>query len=149
MTDTLQNALAQLQNAPKPTDAPPPLFAGGMLQGTPIPEGAVISQRVGRAQEMPSQISVVPPKVEVPGGPQMGVIPPTGASRTTIGTFVEPSVVKPIEQQAWQTTNPLKTIGDVTTSVLEPDLEPKKKKFDFAQAILDHIFELGGIKSPE
>src|SRR5258708_18252219 len=79
---------------------PPPIYAPGMgivpatggQQGTipvgrPVPEGTIISQRVGRGQA-PSMM-VVPPGTQAQGGPQIAVVPPSGAGRTTIGTFVE------------------------------------------------------------
>jgi hypothetical protein len=115
----------------------------GMPQGEAIPEGKVISQRVGRGQA--PDMMVVPPREQGgPPEPAMAVVPPSGASRTTIGTFVEPTT----------STNPLTApppaipsgITDIPV-VEEPKKEPRKPKLDLTQAILDHMYELGGEKS--
>ena len=108
--------------------------------GNPVPEGVVIQQIVGRGQ--PS-MAVVPPKQSDAGAPSMAVVPPSGSNRTTIGTFVE----QPISQTR---SNPLADTPAQTNSgtANEPVLQtaPPRKKLDLTQAILDHIYELGGDK---
>ena len=112
--------------------------------GTPVPEGQIIRQVVGRGQSM----SVVPPKQ--PGGapePAMAVVPPTGSARTSLGTYVEVSKT---------VSNPLVNTKAVITrqeeqSIVEelPSTQASKRQLDLTQAILDHIFELGGEKSEQ
>lgn len=111
--------------------------------GTPVPEGTVIQQVVGRGQSM----SVVPPRQPDVHAPSMAVIPPTGATRTSLGTYVEVSKT---------VSNPLTGSQPVITRKEEqpvveelPSTQPSKRKLDLTQAILDHIFELGGEKSEE
>jgi hypothetical protein len=124
----------------------------GMLpQGKPIEEGTVIRQHVGRGQ--PASMMVVPPQTAESRGPQVAVVPPTGGGKTSIGTFVEPSSIQPTLQQP---TNPLTAAppptnsGLVSPPVTEEAPKPvKKKKFDLVQAILDHMWELGGEKSEQ
>jgi hypothetical protein len=112
------------------------LRAGGELQPAgqikDIPEGVVIQQAVGRGQ--PAMMVVPPGGSETPKGPQVSVVPPTGAGRTTIGTFVDAPQFGQIAQ-----------VQEVQP---EPKPEPKKRKpLDLAQLMCDHIFELGGEKS--
>lgn len=150
---------------------------GTIPLGTPIPEGTIVSQRVGRGQA-PSMM-VVPPGAHSQGGPQVAVVPPSGAGRTTIGTFVDRSFAgQPEQSQAWagdpsarptspsqgpvlpsqspilpSSSNPL--VADrlpinsgVTVAPVEAiKPEPKRKKIDLTQAILDHMHELGGWES--
>src|SRR5215472_15954210 len=63
-----------------------PTKQGQIPQGTPVPEGTVITQYVGRGVQ---SISVVPPRQNQPPGPQIAVVPPQHGTRTTIGTIVE------------------------------------------------------------
>jgi hypothetical protein len=149
--------------APAPQGEPPPLYAPGIPgvapnkqgqipQGTPVPEGVVIQQIVGRGQPA---MMVVPPQVHQPNQPAIQVVPPHGAGRTTIGTFVEQS------QQAQlisaTTTNPMTASpAPVNSGVVEPPVEaaavepkPKRKKVDLTQVLLDHIWELGGEDSKD
>src|SRR4029077_15208559 len=103
--------------------------------GTPVPEGVMIQQHVGRGQ--PS-MAVVPPKQPDVNAPAMAVVPPTGSARTSLGTYVEVSrtVSNPLDPP-----QPQPSVDELTA-------EPKKK-LDLTQAILDHIFELGGEKSED
>ena len=118
-----------------------------MPMGTPIPEGAIIRQNVGRGQPA---MQVVPPQAHAPNQPSMAMVPPTGSSRTTIGTFVEQQ-----PPQALSSTNPL-TVNQPQppSGIVEPPLvvpevvpKPKRKKLDLTQEILTHMWELGGEKS--
>jgi hypothetical protein len=105
-----------------------------MPVGTPVPEGTVIRQVVGRGQ--PSMAVVAPKQPEV-NAPAMAVVPPTGSNRTSLGTYVEvtPTVSNPLTPPAAQPT---------VQELIEP-----KKKLDLTQAILDHMFSLGGEKSED
>jgi hypothetical protein len=113
---------------------------GGLPQGTPVPEGVIIQQVVGRG------MSVVPPQQQQPPGPQVAVIPPQHSSRTTIGTIVEPSKTNPLT---------VSSSGAVVINqkLPEPELpaEPQplkpKRDLDLAKMILEHIWEMGGAKS--
>ena len=149
MAETFQEAWAQIKNAGREGGLPPEIgFPNEKLpMGTPVPEGTFVSQRA---------MQVLPPKIDVPGGPSVGIVPPGGSNRTSIGTLVEPAVVKPLEQEPWQNTNPLKTLPQTqvvdalaSKAEVEPQKAPKKKKFDLVQAILEHMWELGGEKSAE
>jgi hypothetical protein len=124
--------------------------ASTVPQGTPVPEGTIISQVVGRGQQAPSMM-VVPPKQ--PGGPpaaQIQMVPPSGSGRTTIGTFVE-QPKEPVRIENTGGSNPLTAAPAPTQSGIEaPPAEPerpKRKPLDLAQVMLDHIFELGGEKA--
>lgn len=103
---------------------------GQVPQGTPVPEGTVISQVVGRG------MAVVPPQQYKPNQPQMAVMPPQQGTRTSIGTLVE-SKVSEVKS------NPL-----AEPSVAQPEPpKPEKKPLDLAKMICDHVFELGGNNS--
>jgi len=110
-------------------------------QGTPIPEGTVVSQVVGRGQSAPS-IAVVPPKQEGgPPPPQIAVMPPQQGNRTSIGTIIEPSK-----------SNPMTVAQPVAENTVVPPEEPKpkkKQKLDLPMVILEQIWKLGGEKSEE
>jgi hypothetical protein len=96
--------------------------------GTPVPEGTVIRQVVGRG------MAVVPPQTPETNAPAMAVVPPTGSARTSLGTYVEVS----------------QTVSNPLTPRQEPQPvvdELPKKPLDLTQLILDHMFELGGDKS--
>jgi hypothetical protein len=115
---------------------------GQIPTGIPVPEGKIIQQVVGRGQPA---MMVVPPKQLDAGSPSMAVIPPTGSVRTSIGTYVEVSQTK---------SNPLVDARPEINSGIkeEPvlqdlDLAKPRRQLDLTQAILDHIFELGGEKS--
>jgi hypothetical protein len=103
--------------------------------GTPVPEGTVIQQYVGRGKSM----SVVPPKQPDANAPSMAVIPPTGSNRTTLGTLVEPTNSNPMTAEP----------PPVSSGIEEAAAKavPGKPKLDLTKAILDHMFELGGEKS--
>lgn len=117
--------------------------------GTPIPEGTVIQQVVGRGQAM----SVVPPKQ--PGSvpePSMAMVPPTGSGRTTIGTFVEPVKTNPMTTPLPEINSGLKEepIADLGPNHLnQPSQNGSKRQLDLPRAILDHIMSLGGEKGEE
>jgi len=118
--------------------------------GTPVPEGVVIQQIVGRGQPA---MMVVPPKKDEQGAPSMAVVPPSGANRTTIGTFVEPTKTNPMTS-APPPVNPgivdapVENSGSVDAAINQPDQKNgRNHQLDLTQAILDHIFELGGEKS--
>lgn len=108
----------------------------GIPQGQPIPEGAVIQQHVGRGQ---ASMMVVPPQTAETKGPQVAVVPPSGASRTTLGTIVENTGKDPF---------PNRTVSP-DVPVQEPTKPVRKKKLDLSQLILDHMWELGGAQGPE
>jgi hypothetical protein len=164
---------------PPPQGEPPPLFAPGMNippskqgqipQGTPIPEGTVIQQVVGRGQPMPSMM-LVPPQAQQSNQPAIQVVPPHGAGRTTIGTFVEQApqmrtaaeaatqfvdqvsqMRAAVPQISPTTSNPMTAaVPPINSGIAEPPAEPpkpKRKKVDLTQVLLDHIWELGGEKS--
>lgn len=121
-----------------PAAGPSPLQDLGMPNaqiptGTPVPEGTVIQQYVGRGKSM----SVVPPKQPDVNAPSMAVIPPTGSTRTTLGTIVEPTNTNPLTPPADQPAEP----------VIQTQDQKNGHKLDLTKAILDHIFELGGEKS--
>lgn len=113
--------------------------------GTPIPEGTVIQQVVGRGQPA---MMIVPPKEYVPNQPAMAIVPPQPGNRTTIGTFVE---TKPDPIVSPTVSNPMTdTPAEINTGIVEAPVEPpkpiKRKKVDLAQLMLDHMWELGGEK---
>jgi hypothetical protein len=143
---------SQSKPQPRSTGEPPPLYAPGfntppdkqgqIPMGTPVPEGVVIEQRVGRAMAPPS-MAVVPPQAANQGPqPSIMVVPPTDAGRTTIGTFVE-SARYPNGTVSPSKTNPL------VEEEPAPAPKPTAKKLDLVQAILDHMHELGGWEAPE
>jgi hypothetical protein len=101
--------------------------------GTPVPEGTVIQQVVGRG------MAVVPPKRPDTNAPAMAVVPPTGSARTSLGTYVEVSQT---------VSNPLVPPPAQPQPSVQELIEPKKK-LDLTQAILDHMFSLGGEKSED
>jgi hypothetical protein len=106
--------------------------------GTPVPEGVIIQQIVGRGQPA---MMVVPPKVPDVGAPSMAVVPPTGSNRTTIGTFIEDHKTNPF------TAAPKEVPSGIKNEPVLQDISQPKRKLDLTQAILDHIYELGGEKS--
>ena len=110
--------------------------------GTPVPEGTIIQQVVGRGQPA---MAVVPPKQPEVNAPAMAVVPPTGSGRTTIGTFVEPTKTNPL------TTAPPPINSGIEAAVVNQQDQKNggKRQLDLTQAILDHIFELGGEKGEE
>jgi hypothetical protein len=147
----------------RPQGEPPPIYAPGMgitppesgkgqgqiPLGTPVPEGVIITQVVGRGERAPS-IMVVPPKdPNQPPAPSMMIVPPQHTGRTTIGTFVEQA--KPPVTST--TSNPLTSTQPVAPSGIEAPpvaAEPKpRKKVDLTKLILDHIWELGGEDSED
>lgn len=101
--------------------------------GTPVPDGTVIQQVVGRG------MAVVPPQTPETRAPAMAVVPPTGSARTSLGTYVE--VTQPV------TSNPL--IPRQEQQPVVEELSKPKKKLDLTQAILDHMFSLGGEKGED
>jgi hypothetical protein len=127
----------------RPDHQTPPTAQTQIPVGTPVPEGTVIRQVVGRGQAM----AVVPPKTPETRAPSMAVIPPTGAGRTTIGTFVEPVKTNPM-------TTPLPEINsglvEEPVDANQPDQKnSSKRQLDLTRAILDHIAQLGGEKGEE
>lgn len=124
--------------------APPPKTATGphqIPQGTPVEPGQFVSQTVGRG------MAVVPPQEHVPNQPQMAMMPPQVANRTSIGTIVEPQA--PVSMT---TSNPMVDLKPVTPVQEQPQEQPAPKperKLDLAKMILDHIWELGGEKSKQ
>ena len=110
-----------------------------MPTGIPVPEGTIIQQIVGRGQPA---MMVVPPKQPDVNAPSVAVVPPTGSNRTTIGTFVEPHKTNPLTDAPPEVNSGIKE-----SPVLEGP--SKKPKLDLTQAILDHIYSLGGEKSEE
>src|SRR6516162_11074536 len=100
---------------------------GQIPQGTPVPEGTVITAYTGRG------MAVVPPQQDQPPGPQVAVIPPQHGSRTTIGTIVEPSKTNPLAAEA-------------KAQPVEPVQSKPKRDLDLAKLILEHIWQLGGAK---
>jgi hypothetical protein len=146
---------------PRPQGEPPQIYAPGMNippekggqgqipMGQPVPPGVVISQVVGRGQAAPS-IAVVPPQQHQPNQPSMAVIPPTGSSRTTIGTFVETPQVSHTVSNPMTSAPPPVNSGTIDAPVLTaPPKAQKRKKVDLTQEILTHIWELGGEKGEE
>jgi hypothetical protein len=124
-----------------PGMAQPPSQQGQIPQGTPVPEGTVISQVMGRGQPAPS-ISVVPPPQ--PGGPpppQVAVVPPQIGNRTSIGTIVESKTNPMVGTQAV-----VDAPSDTTNVVAE---DKPKRKLDLVMTVLNYIAELGGEKSEE
>jgi hypothetical protein len=112
-----------------------------MPQGTPLKPGEIISQHVGRGE--PASMMVVPPQTAENKGPQVAVVPPTGASRTTLGTIVEPGQPPIALSPAQGSPTPPPLVAP------EPEKPVKKKKLDLCQLILDHMWELGGEKGAE
>jgi hypothetical protein len=145
----------------RPPGEPPPIYAPGMglvpppggqqgtiPMGTPVPEGTIISQRVGRGQA-PSMM-VVSPGAHSQGGPQVAVVPPSGAGRTTIGTFVEqPAPVSPTLSNPMTAAPPVINSGVAEAPIEAEKPKPARKKVDLTKAILDHMHELGGYGSEE
>jgi hypothetical protein len=118
---------------------PPPLTGQENLKGTPVPEGTVIQQLVGRA------MAVVPPAdPNAPKPPQISVVPPQHSGRTTIGTFVD--IPKPPSGPAVieSTSNPL-----TEPKVEEEPPPPEKPPLDLAKEFVDFINAMGGSNSPE
>jgi len=113
---------------------------GQIPAGSPVPEGVVIQQVVGRGQPA---MAVVPPKQSDAGAPAMAVVPPTGSNRTTIGTFVEPIKTNPL------TASPAEINSGLKQDPVLQEMAQPKRKLDLTQAILDHMFELGGEKSED
>lgn len=123
-----------------------PTKQGQIPQGTPVPEGQVIQQIVGRGQPAPSIAIVPPPDPHQPPAPQIAVVPPQHGARTSIGTFVEQ---QPVSRTV---SNPLTSVPvEMPTGIAEPPKEPEpekpKRELDLAKEILTHIWELGGEKS--
>lgn len=117
-------------------------------KGQPVPEGVVISQHVGRGEMM-----VVPPRTATggPPPPQVAVIPPQHSGRTTIGTLVEPHTSNPLTAASIPqgvSTSPVFPPGAGEASTTPSETPKVLKKVDLVQAMLDHIWELGGDKSP-
>lgn len=107
--------------------------------GTPVPEGMVIQQVVGRG------MAVVPPKQPDVNAPSMAVVPPTGTNRTTIGTFVEQNKTNPM------TASPPPVNSGIEAAVAnqQDQKNGEKHQLDLTKAILDHMYSLGGEKSEE
>jgi hypothetical protein len=86
----------------------------------------------------------------------MAVMPPQATNRTSIGTFIEQTpLTQPVTGAPPKisttvsnplTSSPLSPPSGVTTPPTEtaPPPKPKPKKLDLAQALLDHMWELGG-----
>ena len=108
--------------------------------GIPVPEGRIIQQVVGRGQPA---MAVVPPKQPDVQAPSMAVIPPTGSARTSLGTYVEvsPTVSNPLINA------PPPINSGIKEEPVVQDLTRPRRKLDLTQAILEHIYELGGEKS--
>jgi hypothetical protein len=125
--------------------------------GTPVPEGVIISQVVGRGQAAPSMMVVPPKDPNQPPAPSIMVVPPQPSNRTTIGTFVEqPRAQVQVPTITATVSNPLTNSQPVapsgTITAPAPVLtEPKRerKKVDLTQLILDHMMELGGENGEE
>lgn len=121
--------------------------------GTPVPEGVVIQQVVGRGRAASPSMAVVPPKQSDAGAPAMAVVPPTGTNRTTIGTFVEPTKTNPLTASPPAINSGLVDIPVTISGSVDSDhiqLDQKngpKRQLDLTKLILDHIFDLGGDKS--
>ena len=111
-----------------------PTKQGQIPAGIPVPEGTVIQQVVGRG------MAVVPPKQPDVNAPSMAVVPPTGSARTSIGTFVEPHKTNPM------TASPPPVNSGIEAVAAQPEQKPK---LDLTQAILDHMFKLGGEKGED
>ena len=111
-----------------------PTKQGQIPAGIPVPEGTVIQQVVGRG------MAVVPPKQPDVNAPSMAVVPPTGSTRTSIGTFVEPHKTNPM------TASPPPVNSGIEAVAAQPEQKPK---LDLTQAILDHMFKLGGEKGED
>lgn len=111
-----------------------PTKQGQIPAGIPVPEGTVIQQVVGRG------MAVVPPKQPDVNAPSMAVVPPTGSNRTSIGTFVEPHKTNPM------TASPPPVNSGIEAVAAQPEQKPK---LDLTQAILDHMFKLGGEKGED
>jgi hypothetical protein len=157
MTDAAALEARYAQKTGGVVSEPPPmqeLYAPGMgitppgntmPTGTPVPEGTVIQQIVGRGQPA---IAVVPPaQPNSTPAPQVAMVPPQHTGRTTIGTFVESPVSRSVS-------NPLTTVQQpVPSGVVTPPVEPsspeerKRPELDLAKEILTHVWELGGEKS--
>jgi hypothetical protein len=113
---------------------------GQIPLGTPVPPGVVIQQVVGRG------MAVVPPQQHQPNQPAMAVVAPSGATRTPIGTIVEPS-----------TSNPMTATEELIPRQVDPPVveelsdaqKPKRQRVDLTQEILTHMWELGGEKGEE
>jgi hypothetical protein len=153
------------KSQPRPLGEPPPIYAPGqniapppggqqgtIPVGTPVPEGTVISQRVGRGLA-PSMMVVPPGGSNTPNGPQVAVVPPTGSGRTSIGTFVETQPLRsPVSANV---SNPMTAapppinsgVVDAPVNVEKP--KSARKKVDLTLAILDHMHELGGPASED
>ena len=115
-----------MQDLYYPGSGTAPSQQGQIPQGTPIPEGTVVTAYMGRA------MAVVPPQKDQPSGPQVAMIPPQHGARTTIGTIVEPSKSNPI----------------VAEEPKPAEEKPKPKRdLDLGKMILEHVWELGGAKA--
>jgi hypothetical protein len=108
--------------------------------GTPVPEGTVIHQVVGRG------MAVVPPKQPDVNAPSMAVVPPIGSNRTTLGTYVEVSQTK---SNPLVDNRPEINSGIIAPPVVQQVVRPATRKLDLTQSILDFILELGGEKSED
>lgn len=145
----------KIQELYVPGSGTPPNKQGQIPMGTPVPEGVIIEQRVGRAQAAGApSMAVMPPQVNQGPQPSMMVMPPSGAGRTTIGTFTESPQMfagQPPSQQPWAGDPNARPTQAVSPSVSLPLIESKaskpQRKLDLIQLILDHMHELGGADS--
>lgn len=117
---------------------PPPLSGQDNLKGTPVPEGQVVQQLVGRAMAV-----VPPPDPNAPKAPQISVVPPQPSNRTTIGTFVD--IPKPPSGPAVipSTSNPLARVEEAQPA------PPETPPLDLAKEFVDFVNAMGGPRSPE
>jgi hypothetical protein len=115
--------------------------------GTPVPEGTVIHQHVGRGERAPS-IAIVPPqKPSDKPAPQVAIVPPSGGSRTSIGTLVEPIKTNPMEGTKALVEDQIQQAPPQTHEA--PGDNHQIKKIDLVLTVLNYIVELGGEKSEE
>jgi hypothetical protein len=105
--------------------------------GTPVPEGTIVQQVVGRGQSM----AIVPPRQHEVKAPAIAVVPPSGSNRTSVGTYVEQTRSNPLTDA-----RPVINSGTIEPPIVQELVGPRKK-LDLTQSILDHIYQLGGEKS--